>query len=52
MIVPQQASQTLATLDGAVGLADALLGLDQAIAQALVVPLAMVAIHELLNGTA
>ena len=51
MIVPQQATQSVAALDYAVGLADALLGLDQPIGQALMIPFAMVVSHELLDGT-
>ena len=51
MVIPQQASETIAALDCAVGLADTLLGLDQAIGQALMIPFAMIMGHELLDGT-
>ena len=51
MVIPQQASEAIAALDCAAGLAEALLGLDQAIGQALMIPFAMVVLQELHDGT-
>ena len=51
MVVSQQTTQTLATADFAISLADATLRPDQLIPEALMIPLCLIMNHELLNRT-
>jgi hypothetical protein len=51
MVIPQQAPETLVALDSAIGLTGSFVGLDQPIGQALMIPFAMVVVHELLDRT-
>ena len=51
VVVPQHPAESLPTLDAAVAFPDTLLGLDQRVVQTLVVPLDVVVLGELPDGT-
>jgi hypothetical protein len=51
MVVPQHAPQPLSTANRSDGASDLRSGFDQAIAQTLMIPFAVIMVHELFNGT-